>query len=157
VHVRNNIVQTTGGLGLVDVGGGQNGVLFQGNDYFPTGAGFRILWQRRTYTSLSDWRAVTGQERLGAESVGWSVDPQLRSAGGDAADDVSPLERFDAYRLQDTSPLIGAGLDLARLFGLDPGAIDYYGAVLPRRASPSVGAHEAAPAARPSAERSASP
>jgi hypothetical protein len=36
------------------------------------------------------------------------------------------------YQLREGSPAIGAGLDLRKLFGLDPGPVDFYGTALPQ-------------------------
>jgi hypothetical protein len=62
VKVWNNLFQTTGGAALV-AASPDDGVLFQGNNYFAAGESFRILWGGVEYRSLSEWRAATMQER----------------------------------------------------------------------------------------------
>ena len=143
LHVRNNIFQTTGGIPLLDVSTGQKGLLFQGNDFFSSGTRFEIRWLGAIYGSFDAWRAATGQERADDKSVGRSVDPELRSPGGASKlNDAELLETLDAYRLRGDSPLIDAGLDLRRLFGVDVGIRDYYGNSLTQRTGFAIGAHQ---------------
>ncbi len=81
VHVRNNVIQTTGGVPLVEVSAGQlsfgSDLLFQGNAYYSSGAPFGVIWGTTTHASLGAWRAATGQERAGGANVGLDVDPRL--------------------------------------------------------------------------------
>jgi hypothetical protein len=131
LHFRNNIFQTTGGVPLVQITSGQlagaTDLKFQANDYFASGGAFHVLWGGASYSSLSTWRA-SGQELIGSASVGRSVDPRLEAAGAGATlGDASRLETLAAYRLQPGSPLINAGLNLAAMFSLDSGGLDFYG------------------------------
>jgi hypothetical protein len=143
LHVRNNIFQTRGEIAVVDVAAGQQGLLFQGNDYFSTSGRLEIKWFGVTYRSLGEWRAAIGQERVDGKSTGWSVDPGLRAAGsGGTLNNAELTETLDAYRLQGASPLVSVGLDLNVLFHLDPGARDFYGGPLRGRTIFAVGAHE---------------
>jgi hypothetical protein len=147
-----NLIVTTGGVPLLDVPGGQTGIVFQGNDYWSSGGAFSILWNGTTYASLQDWAAATGQEMDGATLVGWDVDPLLEDPGaGGTIGDADALASLAAYRLQPGSPMIDAGLDLAGLFGVDPGPHDFYGTPLPQGAALDIGAFEAAPCATPGA------
>lgn len=143
VHFRNNIFQVTGGLRLIEVSSGQSGLLFQGNDYFSSGADFQISWYGKSYLSLADWRSATGQEQIKGTDVGLKVDPKLLAPGnGGTLNNAKLLDTLNVYRLQSSSPLIEAGLNLTQLFGIDPGTRDYYGNTLPQRAAFDVGAHE---------------
>lgn len=143
VHVRNNIFQITGDLRLIDVSSGQSGLLFQGNDYFSSGAVFQIRWYGTTYPRLADWRSATGQERIKGMDEGLSVNPELQAPGnGGTLNNAKLLDTLDAYRLRNSSPMIEAGLNLTQLFGIDPGTRDYYGNSLPQRAAFDVGANE---------------
>src|SRR5688500_5806473 len=56
--------------------------------------------------------------------------------------DGGDLTTLSAYKLQFTSLLIGAGLDLTKINGIDVGNRDYYNTPLFNRPSYSVGAHE---------------
>jgi hypothetical protein len=46
------------------------------------------------------------------------------------------------YQLREGSPAVGAGLDLRKMFGIDPGPVDFYGNPLPTEGRLSMGAHE---------------
>jgi peptidoglycan/LPS O-acetylase OafA/YrhL len=160
IHVRNNIFQTSGGVPLVTVHAGQNGLTFQGNAYFAGGAAFAICWNETAYPNLRAWREATGQERIGSADVGLEADPQLVAPGrGGTLGDARLLETLGAYRLRETSPLIDAALDLKTQFGLDPGRHDFYGNGLPQRAAFDIGAHEWQPerSSRLRARRHATP
>lgn len=144
LRVRNNILITTGGLRLVDAVAGQTGVLFQGNDYWASGAAFRVRWSGRTYSGLTAWRAATQQEMLGGGVVGYGLDPRLVDAGGGVTlNDAAALPGLNAYRLQPDSPLIDSGLNLPVLFGVDDGGRDFHGTALPQGTRVDIGAHEA--------------
>ncbi|HEV8634237.1 MAG TPA: Ig-like domain-containing protein [Chloroflexota bacterium] len=164
VHVRNNILQTTGGLPVLEVSASQlagaGDLLFQGNDYYASGGTFGIAWGGSTYGSVAAWRGATGQERAGGVDVGLSLDPQFTGpGGGPTVGDPDQLQTLGAYRLRSGSALVGSGLNLAGLFGVDPGARDYDGTSLLGLASYDVGADEsgngggaaATPTATPSA------
>jgi hypothetical protein len=53
------------------------------------------------------------------------------------------LHRLVEYQLTNGSPAVGAGLDLRKQFGIDPGPVDFYGNPLPSEGPSSIGAHEA--------------
>ena len=117
LHFRNNIFITTGGCPVAE-GGTGNDVLFQGNDYWSSGARFQIVWDGVTYTSLKAWRAATGQEMLGGRAVGYRVDPLLNNPGGGGTiGNPDLLYTLSAYQLQSTSSLRQHGLDLSQ-FGI---------------------------------------
>ncbi len=142
VRFRNNIFVAAGGIPLLDVGEGQTGLLFQGNDYWIEGtARLTILWAGNSYESLDYWRAATRQELMDGERIGMSADPLLVE-WGQATTIANPdaLQKLGAYRLKPNSPMIGTGLDLLRLFKIDQGASDFYGNAL-RPNSYSIGAH----------------
>jgi hypothetical protein len=148
VHLRNNILFTTGALPLVEATAGALAgavdLRFEGNDYFTAGSTPAFLWGGTRYSGLSAWRA-TGQEVAAGVTTGMTVDPQLIAAGGGSAvDSADRLESLDAYRLRETSPLVDAGLDLAARFGVSPGPADFFGAALPQRAAYDIGASELA-------------
>ncbi len=120
VHFRNNIFQTTGGTPVIEASPAPADVAFQGNDYWSDA--LAILWGDTTYTDLDSWRQATHQETLGADDTGLSVDPLLSNPGG---------RKAKGFRLRPDSPLVGAGLDLAAQFGIDPGPRDFFGNPLP--------------------------
>ncbi len=128
VTIRDNIFVSKG-TELLDAGSrySTKQVLLQGNDLFRTSGGPLMRWGSASYSSLAAWRRATGQEQLGSQHTGLSVDPKFVHSTGAAA-----------FELSATSPLIGHALDLFSLFGIDPGEIDYFGA--PTTGASAVGA-----------------
>lgn len=146
VVIRNNVLQTTGGLPLVASVTTQ-GVLLQGNAYWSSGQNLQIDWGSGHYNSLEAWRTASGQEQMGVRATGIEVDPQLQQpgAGGTLAilNSGRQLTSLTAYRLQSGSNLMNAGLDLLTEFGLDPGPRDFFGNPTPARGvGRSIGAYE---------------
>ncbi|HEX8770249.1 MAG TPA: choice-of-anchor Q domain-containing protein, partial [Acidimicrobiales bacterium] len=118
-------------------------VLFQGNDYYASGKILKITWGTTVFNSLASWRSSAGQERVGSSDSGLTLNPQLVAAGGGGTlGDASLLSTLGAYKLQDGSPMIDAGLDLQALFGVATGSRDFYGTVLPQGSGYEVGAFE---------------
>jgi len=144
VSVRNNIFQVTGGVTMVDASQfGPDALVFQQNDYYAPSGPLELVWGTTVYTSLADWRAATGQERLGPTATGLGVDPRLvRPGGGGVIGDPDRLASLGAYRLRADTPLLGLGLDLPGLFGIDTGGRDYYGVPVPSGNGPELGASE---------------
>lgn len=134
--VYDNIIVTTGGIPLTSVSNGQSNLLFNGNDYWSSGAAFIMSWANTSYSSLSAWRSASGQEPSG----GFAVDPQLMNAGGGGIIGNSDnLASLTAYQLRATSPLINRGVSL----GVIPlGPSDFYGTSVPQGGACDVGAHE---------------
>ena len=145
IKVRNNIFYAQGGVPVLSAPYSftTNAVQFQGNDYFSSGATLRIVWAGTTYNYLSTWRTATAQEQVGTSASGFSVDPKLVAPGsGGTIGDPNLLTTLGGYKLQATSPLINAGLNLSGLFGVNPGPRDYFGGPVPAGSSFDVGAHE---------------
>jgi hypothetical protein len=114
--------------------------LFRGNLYWAVGErGFRV----DGFKSLEEWAAASGQERIGGRLVGLFVDPALPRSGPAMLTNPDDLYRLVEYQLRENSPAKGAGLDLRKEFGIDPGPLDFYGNPLPSEGLPSIGAHEA--------------
>lgn len=133
VRLRNNLFVATHSGALLAGAIDQPAIaLFQGNNYW--GGTLNLANFRRG-----------GQETLADRPTGLRVDPQF-SASGVAPVITSPAQFADLtrFRLAAGSPVARAGLDLARLFGLDAGPHDFFGQPL-SLATPAVGA--AGPAA----------
>lgn len=106
------------------------GLLFRGNNYYPTGA-FAIRWGGSNYASRSAWRAAyTSQETISGSDVSVSVNPRLASPGGGGMINAIAAN-LTAYRLLSSSPMIGVGLDITALLGIDEGGRDFYGVGVP--------------------------
>jgi hypothetical protein len=106
---------------------------FQGNSYWCSGDPVSYSWSGVTYNGIAAWRAGTGQEMLSGSPVGYETNPLLVNPGGSADTD---------YKLQASSPMRDAGLNLPALFGIDPGPHDYFETSIPQNGSYDVGAHE---------------
>lgn len=96
-------------------------VLLAGNDYLATAGPLFVQWGIHVeYFSIDAWRAATNEEQVGGRSTGLTVPPLF----------VGPLSGprgGAAFALRKSSPLIGAGLNLLALFGIQPGPVDYSG------------------------------
>ena len=101
--------------------------------------GFRV----DGFRSLAEWAAASGQERIDGRLAGLFADPGLPRSGPAMLTDPADLYRLVEYQLRESSPAVGAGLDLRTEFGIDPGPVDFYGHPLPTEGRPSIGAHEA--------------
>jgi hypothetical protein len=134
----NNIVYASGNQQLVRSYFRPN-MLFAGNNYYSDGS-FSLTWEGTTYGSFSSWQSATGMEMSNGTSVGRSSNPYLSAPGSGGITNGYNPAALTAYQLQPGSPMVGAGLNLATQFGIDPGASDYYGN--PIRSSPTVGAFE---------------
>ncbi|MFE6157382.1 right-handed parallel beta-helix repeat-containing protein [Streptomyces sp. NPDC056486] len=140
VTVRNNNFVTDGSpLALVDRGLTAKNVVMQGNNYRAPQGQWTLQWGDHAYTGLGTWRTATGQERVDGQPSGLTLDPCL--AGGELPSISSPgdVERF----APDCAALTGKGLDLQKLFGIDPGSVDYFGRTVD--VPPPVGAALPAP------------
>ena len=138
----NNIFITKGGVRLVNTYQA-SGFSFMGNNYYAEDGKFMITWGDKNYTSFPSWRNGTGQEMLSGVPVGSSINPLLMNTGGGRTiRNAFHLNTLSAYRLQPSSPLIQAGLDLFSLFGIDQGSRDFYGNKSPLGGRFDIGAHE---------------
>lgn len=143
IKVRNNIFVTANNMKLIKYELTPSPTTaqaqFQGNAYWSSGGTFDVAG----YYSLAAWRAAKGQETLGASPVGLSVDPLLINAGGGGTiGDPYQFDSLTAYQLQPASPMIDAGLDLAALFGVNPGTVDFYLNPIPQSGAYDIGAAE---------------
>lgn len=146
VKVRNNVLQTTGGVPLVEVSASQldggTALRFEGNAYYASDAAFVVRWGAASYRDLQAWRA-SGQELRSGIPTGTSTDPMLNTPGaGGTIGDPAKLETLTAYHLRDGSPIADSGLDLRATDGLAIGGRDFGGTSVPQGTGPAVGAHE---------------
>jgi hypothetical protein len=148
--VRNNIFVAGHDGEFFAPGGGS----FQNNCYWRTNADLHLAG----CASLAAWRTKSGQEMLNGAAVGFQVDPRLRAPGrGGSIDYPVKLASLSANDLLPSSPLLGKGLDLEKLFKIAPGPWDFGGAPLRPGTQHSPGAidepttataHDALPAPR---------
>jgi hypothetical protein len=142
IVVANNIFVTSGGTRLVTLSTSGT-VTFAGNNYWSSGSSFVIQDGGTNYSSLSAWRTAKGREKLGGTATGRSVDPlfQVPPQAIQSSAGTSPAGLV-AFKLQPTSPLVDAGLDLKAKFGIDAGPNDFFGAQLTQGVGYEIGAHE---------------
>ncbi|MDO7887076.1 right-handed parallel beta-helix repeat-containing protein [Hymenobacter cheonanensis] len=121
--IRNNVLQTTGGLPVLGTVS-TTGLRLQGNCYWNPSQ-LVIDWNGTRYTDLASWRTATGQEQLGTGRLtGLNADPKLPGADPTRA----PMA---------ISPVRGAGLNLQAEFNVNPGPQDFVGNPTP--AMPTAG------------------
>jgi hypothetical protein len=133
-NIANNIFYSVGGAAFVgDPGAGATvgnptSLIFNGNDYYASGA-FHLYWNGTTYTSLAAWKAAfTNQETVNG---GFTFDPLLVSPGGGGnLGGYFPL-LLPQYKLRSGSPCVGTGINLNSQFSINPGSQDYYGFNIP--------------------------
>ena len=129
VHVRNNVIQTTGGLPLVHADSAGRAALLNGNAYWSSGASFRIRWGGTSYSSLSAWRSASGREKIGSVATGLSADPRLGAAGAaPTLGDAYRVSSLTQYKPRPGSPLLNAAVALASPHAAyTPATADFFG------------------------------
>jgi hypothetical protein len=129
VTVRNNIFMNQSGPVILARSVIQPSVaLLQGNDYFSADWPASVQWgPTTTYPSLSAWQAGTGQETAFGQPVGMTVNPDLGSVFSLPGGPAARLRLGDRFVPGHGSPVLGRGLKLERLFGVNPGTINFAG------------------------------
>ncbi|MBW3130970.1 T9SS type A sorting domain-containing protein [Hymenobacter profundi] len=131
ITFRNNVFQTESGLALLE-SATAFGVRFEGNCYWSSDYPFTIRWQNQHYSTLTDWRVKTEQEMIGTRICGLNVNPQLALGNITNSSTLSSIiPGTTPFRLSTTSALIGAGLNLIKEFGQQPGSRDFYNNATP--------------------------
>ena len=145
ITVANNIFVTTGGTRLVTLYTSGTAT-FAGNNYWSSGSSFVIRDGTTNYSSLSAWRTAKGQEKSGTQTTGRSVDPLFQSPPQSVTTGTSGSSpgSLVAFKLQPSSQLVDAGVDLKARFGINAGPNDFFGARITQGAAHEIGAHELA-------------
>jgi len=147
VKVRNNIIQTTGGLQAVR-SLTNSGIRFEGNAYWASGSDLKIYWNGTIYATLEKWRDASQQELLNGKAVGVATDPGLTGPGkGVTIGDPTKLANLAGYKLKSGSDMIGAGLNLKAAFGLSIGNVDFWKNNISNKQSYNIGADQSGEAA----------
>jgi parallel beta-helix repeat protein len=103
----------------------------RGNDYFGTGSSTLVTWNNTNHSTLAAWRAATGQETESAANTSLAVDPLLVDPGNGGTLSGWAPESLTQYRLRNSSPVAGAGVNLVTLYGLAQPSVDFYGTTMP--------------------------
>jgi regulation of enolase protein 1 (concanavalin A-like superfamily) len=144
LHLANNVIQTTGGRTLIDVGSNErqgSNLTFAGNDYWSNGSTPNFVFGN-TYNSFSVWQSATGQEKLNGKSVGMFAAPKLIAANQSGALGAEHLADLFGYRTQPASPLIDHGINVASVFGGSSISQDYFGDPTPQGNGFDIGVEE---------------
>jgi len=96
---------------------------FQGNCWYSLNNEFII----GTKKDFNQWARENNQEMYNGEIVGMYVDPEFLTPGKSKGTDPLILASVTDYQVKDDSKVIDAGLDLKKLFDIDPGQHDYFG------------------------------
>ncbi|MCU7550622.1 T9SS type A sorting domain-containing protein [Chitinophagaceae bacterium LB-8] len=146
VKLRNNILQTTGGVPLIQVTYNTSACTMQGNSYWSSGSTFKITWGATTYSSLTSWRSATGQEKINGVASGLQTDAQFAdTTQGVTFNDPTNLTTLKRYKLLSTSALINKGLNLKTQFNINIGSQDYWGNSLVNKTTFHIGAFQGTP------------
>ncbi len=126
--IRNNILLTyqPGPVARARSALSPSAVLLQGNDYYPAAGTWKIQWGGTAYYSLAGFRSATQQETLSGSATGFAASPQLTGPVLGLAV-IVPGGGGSGFMPDAASPLLGKGLDLLALFGINPGPADYSG------------------------------
>lgn len=146
VSVHNNLFFTSGGEMLVSVVDDQEDIRFLNNAYWSDGQPFHVDWKGVLYKSFSAWiEAADDQERIGSRILALQTDPMLAGPGtGGTLGNPNLLHTLTGYKLRSGSPLTRRGLNLALVFGMDPGRHGFFGTPVSLEAPPAIGANVAA-------------
>jgi hypothetical protein len=124
----NNIFVGTGLALPLRVEQPQSRVRLENNLYWRTDGPTQIIWGQETFSSLREWREKTGQELLEGKPLGFFADPDLsRHPVNFHPGQCVGLRRVRAFHPLPQSPALVDGLDLRKVFGLDPGSEDLLG------------------------------
>jgi hypothetical protein len=103
-----------------------------GNDYYGPAGNWTVLWGKASYHSLRSWRNATGQELVHGRRTGLTLRPVFEGP-------VSGANGGAGFVLRPGSALLHAGLDLPRMFGVQPGP-EYYSGEPYQPSRPAIGA-----------------
>jgi hypothetical protein len=146
VILRNNILATDGSPLIYAPGMTTSQILLQGNDYYTPPGEWAVTWGGSTYTDPNSWRAATGQERLGNQPTGLTVNPCF--SGGQLPEIQSAADA--RLVIPSCTALAGKGLSLDTLVHASPVTADYFGHTI--GTPPPIGAAQPTPAT-PSSSR----
>jgi hypothetical protein len=120
----NNIFYTGSNASLLVSMPNPSSMVFTGNDYFGGGT---FSYNGRSYATFVLWQTASGQEKVKSVNVGRIKDPALYVPGGGSSNGGYVPANLMAYNLKPGSAMVGAGLNLSTLYGINPGTQDYYG------------------------------
>ncbi|APG60339.1 right-handed parallel beta-helix repeat-containing protein [Christiangramia salexigens] len=136
IRFSNNILYTSNGADAVMVPAGYSASL-TGNLYYSS-SNLNIDYQGANYQTLEAFRA-TGNEVIEEMPSGYQGDPLLKDPGaGQTIGFGNTLDQLDAYKLENNSPAIDAGINITGSIGDS----DFYGNPPLKNSRQNIGAHE---------------
>jgi hypothetical protein len=127
IKIYNNIFVISGGIPIIDSESDEKTIVFRNNNFFTNNSNWHIIWGKSTFQSLEEWSQQTGQERNNEQFTALSVNPNFTDCGG--RNDF--FSKQIAYCLKPDSPLIDKGLDLKKIYQIEPGESDFRGKKTP--------------------------
>ena len=124
VKIVNNLLARGGPVVLAANAIARRNVTLAGNDYYGPAGTWTVRWGKASYHSLRRWRNATSQELVHGRRTGLTLRPVFEGAD---------------FVLRPGSALRHAGLDLPRMFGLQPGT-EYYSGAPYQPSRPAIGA-----------------
>jgi len=148
---RNNVIYLDGpGTDLRLFTGNRGGILpreveFQGNVYYSSQGGVAIYFNDHFYSDFENWRLMApGQETLRGKNLGAFVNPLFSNLGtAHTLQNPYLLSALTSYQPTFSSPCIDRGLNLKKLFRINPGEFDFLGRSLPTNGPFGIGAFDA--------------
>jgi hypothetical protein len=118
-------------------------ILFEGGKTFKGGLRFDGGSRGTAEAPISIGSYGIGQEQVGGREVGIVADPLLASPGGGGTiGNPDLLGTLSAYQLQEGSPALDAGIDLAAELGVAVAPSDFFGSAVPQHGGYDIGASE---------------
>ena len=142
IRICNNIFLAKNGANLVDLNKCLN-LKFYNNSYYDFGNGYKFKDNATTYSSIITWRTATNQEIYNGKNVGYRINPNLINAGkAGAVLNADSIRTISAYRFRTISGLIGKGIFIDTLLGIQNLTKDFFGDTVNFSKQYSIGAHE---------------
>lgn len=117
-------------------------MMMQGNLYYSSQGETAIYFQDRLYSNFEYWRLLNPeQEKLHGKRTGLVTNPYFGSVGtASSVTDPSMLASVTSYRPSAWSACLSHGLNLKKLFKINPGETDFWGNALPTNGPVTIGA-----------------
>lgn len=138
--LRNNIFFSNGAAVPLRVELPADALRFEHNVYWRQDGPVQVAWGTNLYSSLSEWREITGQESIAGKGTGIFGDPLFVNHQSTSAVNSSNWDGLRAFCLRSNSPAWSGGLDLRKRPNPDIGSCDLLGTKLPGEGPFPIGA-----------------